>query len=201
MPVRHDGETISQEYRDKASRFAEHRSECYRLSKDYYESGNKAMAKEYSLKAKRFQLEVDQMNELAAATIFDFHNQNRPSNIIDLHGLRKNEAIEKLQERINQGNGNGLTVITGQGIHSNDGISILKPAVIKFAKRNRIRYKENVPNPGCIRFESAHIVDIQRRDQQTDQHTDESPSSYKTLAIIVFVVIALLFLAPIFSQR
>lgn len=200
MPVQQDGETIYEEYRDEASRFAEKRNVCYGLSRAYYGRGNGAMAKEYSLKGKNFQREMDRMNDLAADNIFATNNQNRPNNVIDLHGLRVNEAIAKLQERIDQAKRSGLTVITGQGIHSSDGVSRLKPVVIKFAKRNRIRYRENVPNPGCIRFEPSHIVDIQRSDHQTYQHTDES-RSYKTLAIIVFVVVALLLLASIFSQR
>ncbi|CAI2368303.1 unnamed protein product [Moneuplotes crassus] len=75
-------------------------------------------------------------------------NKNGIKNCIDLHGLKKNEALKVLTIVIsnlcNSKQKNSqieYTVITGRGNHSKDG-PVLKPAVEQFLKDCRIPYRE-----------------------------------------------------------
>lgn len=149
-----DTETTIMKNRDKARMLTEEIVEYYQTSKAAYRSGNHSKAKRFSRLAKIYQNERDSRDRTAADAKFRSLNNGKPQTQIDLHGLFVKEAIEKLEERVEFARRIGLkslTVIAGQGKHSNSQPK-LKPAVIEFAQMNGIRCIPNIPNPGCVRF-------------------------------------------------
>lgn len=58
-----------------------------------------------------------------------------PQATIDLHGFTKQEAMEKLESFMNESREHGLrkiSIITGKGLHSQDGIAIIREEVMRY---------------------------------------------------------------------
>lgn len=139
-------------YRNEAINWSVLRDQSFRMSQISYKRGDGSKAKEYSDQGKYYKQLCDEANKLAANQIFNYFNENRPFNEIDLHGLFVNEALEILTERVIDALANDvhqLDVIVGQGHHSDDGPKI-KPSVELFAKNNGVQF--SYCNPGRIRF-------------------------------------------------
>lgn len=156
MPRRLDEQQFA-EFREEANRFAELHKENSRLAKRSYRNGNKSRARHYSNEAKRLRKLMDEANHVAAEKIFKHVNIFRPDGEIDLHGLYVKEATEVLKMKLAEAQGDGLQgldVIVGQGNHSEGGPRI-KPAVIAYAKTNKLTYNISDRNPGCIHFDLA----------------------------------------------
>lgn len=139
-------------YRKEATKWAVKRDQSFRSSQNAYKRGDGLKAKMDSNLGKNYKKLADEANKSAAEAIFIQNNENRPSTVIDLHGLYVNEAIDILEEYVIFGINNcfhQLDVIVGQGNHSDDGPK-LKPNVMLFAENNGIPYTINERNPGCI---------------------------------------------------
>lgn len=141
--------------REEAKVWGVRRDQLFHHSKKAYERGDREKSKAYSDLRKYCQRRMEELNVSAANAIFIHNNQHQPMNIIDLHGLYVSEAEGKLIERALDAikeSVDYLTVIVGQGHHSEDGPKI-KPAVRAFARKNGIPYEFNTPNPGRIRLD------------------------------------------------
>lgn len=76
------------------------------------------------------------------------------SQTIDLHGLYVHEALELVKAKLEFVNRGGkLKLITGVGNHSKDHRPRIRPAVLRFLKRQKIyRIKEDIPGQLLIRL-------------------------------------------------
>uniref|UniRef100_A0A2K5N6X1 NEDD4 binding protein 2 n=1 Tax=Cercocebus atys TaxID=9531 RepID=A0A2K5N6X1_CERAT len=101
---------------------------------------------------------MKEANHLAAIEIFEKVNASLlPQNVLDLHGLHVDEALEHLMrvlekktEEFKQNGGKPyLSVITGRGNHSQGGVARIKPAVIKYLISHSFRFSEI--KPGCLK--------------------------------------------------
>lgn len=52
--------------------------------------------------------------------------------VIDLHGLTKEESLQLVEWKLQDSGGRRFRVITGKGIHSNNGQAVLRPALEKY---------------------------------------------------------------------
>lgn len=223
MP-RSANDEVFNHYRSKAIEYDSLSKESFRLSQQAYQRGDKSGAMELSKHGKSYKMLKNQENKNAADKIFAHHNGSRPLKEIDLHGLFVGEAIAKLEERIKLAKLNNLSnlmIIVGRGNHS-EGEAKLRPAVIRFAKRNNISYRLNLENKGrvYINFDSSersptqrtnindHTVDINNDDDYDDhdQHNIDPVthgicgSSFKILLFvltIVFMILMTMKLLPI----
>ena len=100
------------------------------------------------LKGSLHEQKMKEANHLAAVEIFEKVNASLlPQNVLDLHGLHVDEAIEHLttvlQQKTEEFKQNGgkpyLSVITGRGNHSQGGVARIKPAVIKYLTSHNFR--------------------------------------------------------------
>lgn len=144
-------------HRELATKYNSKRLECAQQSRAAYQRGDGRTAKQYSNSKQRYQRLMEAENKIAAKAIFKFHNApgKIAEHFIDLHGLFVEEAINKLRKRVTQCMiecCTELIVIVGQGHNSKDGPK-LKPAVMRFAAGSKMQFREDIPNPGCIRFE------------------------------------------------
>lgn len=177
-------------YRDQAKELAEMRDKYLKLSQEAYRKGNKQQAKDFSITGKNYAKKMDLANRTAAQSIYAYHNatDKRSPNEIDLHGLFVSEAIEYLELKVakfQSENKCDLIVIVGRGIHSKTGPKI-RPAVIKYAEKQKMNYQVDSPHVGCIRFElemlpkprkTLQILPAVHFPRQSQIYTPSPPSS------------------------
>ncbi|KAG0201960.1 hypothetical protein BGX28_005345 [Mortierella sp. GBA30] len=158
-------------YRKLARENAVKRQEYSQQSQAAYKSRNGAKAKELSLKAKEHGREMDRCNALARDAAFKAHNASRPQHEIDLHGLKVQEALDIMRERLNRFIKNKepyLIIIVGRGNNSLNKVAKIKPAVTELVKEFHIKATPNKPNQGCIYVEplpSSETIDLSWTDE------------------------------------
>ncbi|KAF5607732.1 nuclear WD PRL1 [Fusarium subglutinans] len=143
----HDDDDIEQEYdrlRDLARAEAEKRNDCFARSRQAYEDGDGAGAKELSNQGKAHAARMDDYNQQASDFIFRENNASGrvEADSIDLHGLYVEEAERILEERIRADQRNGQThlyAIVGKGHHSAGGVQKLKPKVEELCQELGLR--------------------------------------------------------------
>eukprot|EP01080_Neovahlkampfia_damariscottae_P007233 gene7233-11548_t len=130
-------------YRGEAQKEVELRNECYEKSKKVFEEGDKELAKKLSEEGKEHDEKWKVLTKEAGKNIFNEMNQNNDKNIIDLHGLFVDEAIEFVKERLNELKGNDITlsIITGAGNHSSAG-ALIKPKIHELLKQEGFTFTE-----------------------------------------------------------
>lgn len=70
---------------------------------------------------------------------------------IDLHGLRLKEAQQEFVGLLQGALENDLRrirIITGKGLHSADGVGVIKHMVIDILRAHKIKYREGKPEEG-----------------------------------------------------
>ncbi|KAB1281855.1 NEDD4-binding protein 2 [Camelus dromedarius] len=136
------------DYRAEAFLHQQKRMECYSKAKEAYRMGKKNVATFYAQQGSLHEQKMKEANHLAAVEIFEKVNASLlPQNVLDLHGLHVDEAIEHLTtvlqqktEEFKQNSGKPyLSVITGRGNHSQGGVARIKPAVIKYLTSHSFR--------------------------------------------------------------
>ncbi|KAG8516517.1 NEDD4-binding protein 2 [Galemys pyrenaicus] len=136
------------DYRAEAFLHQQKRMECYSKAKEAYRMGKKNVATFYAQQGSLHEQKMKEANHLAAVEIFEKVNASLlPQNVLDLHGLHVDEAIEHLTtvlqqktEECKQSGGKPyLSVITGRGNHSQGGVARIKPAVIKYLTSHSFR--------------------------------------------------------------
>lgn len=137
------------DYRAEAFLHQQKRMECYSKAKEAYRMGKKNVATFYAQQGSLHEQKMKEANHLAAVEIFEKVNASLlPQNVLDLHGLHVDEAIEHLTtvlhrktEEFKQSGGKPyLSVITGRGNHSQGGVARIKPAVIKYLTSHSFRF-------------------------------------------------------------
>ena len=145
-----------QAWRNEASKQRQLADEAVQKSKSSYIEGHHAEAKHFSQQAKEYRLLMQKWNQRASDAVFALQNRPLGPYEMDLHGLFKQEALERLQQRLNELNGNRvpgrtvLTVITGKGQHSGVGGPQLQPAVMMWLKLNGYVYERDPQNAGRL---------------------------------------------------
>ncbi|XP_021250045.1 NEDD4-binding protein 2 isoform X2 [Numida meleagris] len=162
---------ISQEYeypeydafRAEAFHHQQKRQECLKKAGEAYHMGMKPVAAFYARQGRLHEQKMKEANHAAAAQIFETVNTSLlPLNVLDLHGLHVDEAVNQLsrvlQEKSNvpaiteyqqSGGKPYLCVITGRGSHSQGGVARIKPAAIRYLTSHNFRYAEI--KPGCLK--------------------------------------------------
>lgn len=149
-----DAEQEYDRLRDLARSEAAKRGQCYDRSRQAYDSGDGAAAKQLSNEAKEHGNKMAQYNKQASDFIFRENNAEGrvASDTIDLHGQFVEEAEDILEERIKYAKGTGqqyLHVIVGKGNHSPGHIQKIKPRVEQVCRDLGLQYRTEA-NEGRI---------------------------------------------------
>ena len=120
-------------------------------------NSDKEMIEHYLDITKRFEKLRKIFDDYAIIETLNNKNKNDISRKIDLHGLRKREALIVLKAILKEieldesrmGKSKEYIVITGKGKHSKNG-PVLKPAIESYLKDMKIPYKELNHNGGFI---------------------------------------------------
>mmetsp|Transcript_7689 Transcript_7689/g.7790 ORF Transcript_7689/g.7790 Transcript_7689/m.7790 type:complete len:231 (+) Transcript_7689:209-901(+) len=151
-------------YRKMATTHAESRMQLITSSQEAFKNNDKKGGKEFSDKAKREGIMMDQCNEQAAKNYFKHHNSMGVSNCkgeVDLHGLHVDEALLKVEESIQRKLKESIDsvdyakrhviFIVGMGNHSMGGVRKIKPAMENMISRKYgFLCVPDKPHKGCV---------------------------------------------------
>ncbi|KAF7712123.1 Uncharacterized protein PECH_000501 [Penicillium ucsense] len=140
-----DAEQEYDRLRDLARQEASKRGDCFQRSKEAYNNGDGARAKELSEQGKAHGRKMEEYNKQASEFIFRENNANGrvEADTIDLHGQFVEEAEEILEERIRYAKAHGqnhLHVIVGKGNHSAGHVQKIKPHVEQICRELGLQY-------------------------------------------------------------
>ncbi|XP_075608393.1 NEDD4-binding protein 2 [Balearica regulorum gibbericeps] len=134
------------------------RQECLKKAGEAYRMGMKPVAAFYAHQGRLHEEKMKEANHAAAVQIFEKINTSLlPMNVLDLHGLHVDEAVnqlsrvlqEKSEEYQQTGGKPYLCVITGRGSHSQGGVARIRPAAIRYLTSHNFRFTEE--KPGCLK--------------------------------------------------
>ncbi|NXO26658.1 N4BP2 protein, partial [Cisticola juncidis] len=134
------------------------RQECLKKAGEAYRMGMKPVAAFYAHQGRLHEQKMKEANHAAAVQIFERVNTSLlPMNVLDLHGLHVDEAVnqlsrvlqEKSEEYQQAGGKPYLIVITGRGSHSQGGVARIRPAAIRYLTSHNFRFTEI--KPGCLK--------------------------------------------------
>ncbi|NWZ41590.1 N4BP2 protein, partial [Brachypodius atriceps] len=124
------------------------RQECLKKAGEAYRMGMKPVAAFYAHQGRLHEQKMKEANHAAAVQIFERVNTSLlPMNVLDLHGLHVDEAVnqlsrvlqEKSEEYQQAGGKPYLSVITGRGSHSQGGVARIRPAAIRYLTSHNFR--------------------------------------------------------------
>ncbi|NXX39483.1 N4BP2 protein, partial [Tricholaema leucomelas] len=124
------------------------RQECLKKAGEAYRMGMKPVAAFYAHQGRLHEQKMKEANHAAAVQIFEKVNTALlPMNVLDLHGLHVDEAVnqlsrvlqEKTEEYQQAGGKPYLSVITGRGSHSQGGVARIRPAAIRYLTTHNFR--------------------------------------------------------------
>ncbi|NXH16314.1 N4BP2 protein, partial [Bucco capensis] len=134
------------------------RQEHLKKAGEAYRMGMKSVAAFYAHQGRLHEQKMKEANRAAAMQIFERANTALlPLNVLDLHGLHVDEAVnqlsrvlqEKSEEYQQTGGKPYLCVITGRGSHSQGGVARIRPAAIRYLTSHNFRFTEI--KPGCLK--------------------------------------------------
>ncbi|CAL5037337.1 unnamed protein product [Urochloa decumbens] len=149
------------ESRGEARDFARVRNACFEQARQAYLIGNKALAKELSMKGQAYNAQMKAAHEKAREAIYRQRNpvsQRGGDGLIDLHGLHVNEAIHILKVELAAiksaarvaGERMQVMVCVGTGHHTKGSRTARLPiAVEQFLLDQGLQYTQ--PQPGLLR--------------------------------------------------
>ncbi|XP_061535547.1 NEDD4-binding protein 2 isoform X1 [Phycodurus eques] len=145
------------DFRAEASLQRSRQLESFSKAAEAYKQGLKEVASFYANQGHLHGQRMREANHRAAVQIFERANSSLlPKNIVNLHGLHVDEALEHLGRILHDKTADceqglcrpQLSVITGRGNHSQGGVARIRPAVINYLKSTRYRFTE--PKPGLV---------------------------------------------------
>ncbi|KAG7485076.1 NEDD4-binding protein 2 [Solea senegalensis] len=131
--------------------------ENFAKAAEAYKQGRKEVASFYAQQGHLHGQQMRDANHRAAVQIFERVNSSLlPQNILDLHGLHVDEALQHLDQVLEEKVTDceqglcrpQLSVITGRGNHSQGGVARIRPAVIDYLTNKHYRFTE--PKPGLV---------------------------------------------------
>ncbi|CAL8331589.1 unnamed protein product [Merluccius merluccius] len=146
-----------EDFRAEASLQKRRQQENFAKAAEAFKQGKKDVASFYAQQGHLHVQKMREANHRAAMQIFKQVNSSLlPRNILDLHGLHVDEALQHmaqvLQDKTTEYQQGlcrpQLSVITGRGNHSQGGVARIRPAVIDYLTNKHYRFTE--PKTGLI---------------------------------------------------
>ncbi|KAM4750989.1 NEDD4-binding protein 2 isoform 2-T2 [Anableps anableps] len=131
-----------EDFRAEANLQRRRQLENFAKAAEAFRQGRKEVASFYAQQGHLHGQRMREANHRAAVQIFERVNSSLlPRNILDLHGLHVNEALEHLAQVLEE-------KTAGRGNHSQGGVARIRPAVIDYLTNKHYRFTE--PKPGLV---------------------------------------------------
>lgn len=173
----HAGDNEYKNYREQANRLHDKRNQLSQASQDAFKAGDKQRAHELSEKLKEALEEAENCNKKAAEYVFMQNNSDSAADEIDLHGLYVKEAKWILEKRISEAIARGqphLRVIVGKGLHSQNGVAKLKPAIDEMCRESNLKHHIDSKNAGVL------VIDLKNTSSgNIPAHWDNAPVAHQ----------------------
>lgn len=161
----------AEECRNLSQHHQELKNECHEKARNAIQRGMAGVAEYYAQVARLHRTKIDMFNSKASNAIMEVHKLTLNNvDVLDLHYLHSEEALRcleiflaeharKLTHRRQQFK--ELFIITGRGLHSADGIPIIKHRVKAMLRDLGLRCVEL--NPGFLKIKLANNSDMLER--------------------------------------
>lgn len=160
----HATDSSYKSYRAQADESYKKKNKLSQQSQEAYKRGDKQRAHELSEQLKAALQEAEFHNRQAAEFVFRENNADSAGDEIDLHGLYVKEAEWILQKRIGECIRTGqshLKVIVGKGLHSQNGVAKLKPAIDDMCDETGLKHYIDSKNQGVLVIDFANSGNYQ----------------------------------------
>ncbi|XP_076868544.1 NEDD4-binding protein 2 isoform X1 [Brachyhypopomus gauderio] len=146
-----------EDFRTEAMLQWHRQQECFSKAAEAHKQGRKDVASFYAKQGRLHGQKMREAHHRAAVQIFERVNATLlPQNVLDLHGLHVDEALQHLQQVLTDKTSEWqqglcrpqLSVITGRGNRSQGGVARIRPAVLDYLQSQHYRYSE--PKVGLI---------------------------------------------------
>ncbi|KAI0565992.1 polyadenylate-binding protein-interacting protein [Gracilaria domingensis] len=151
---------LYEELRAEAAEQASIRNKYFDRAAAAFKRNDGATAKKMGALGREANERMKELHSKAANAIFATRNPPHVLDVIDLHGLHVNEALERLPSAL-EGKHGRIRILTGTGHHTKGtGRARLRPAVKKWLKDNDYFFEEVVD---ANEYVGSFIVDIEDR--------------------------------------
>ncbi|XP_053693988.1 NEDD4-binding protein 2 [Sabethes cyaneus] len=161
----------AEECRNLAQHHQELKNECHEKARSAIQRGMAGVAEYYAQIAGLHRTKIDMFNSKASNAIMEVHRLTlNNADVLDLHYLHSEEALRCLEIflaeqasrlRSRQQQYKELFIITGRGLHSADGIPIIKHRVKAMLRDLSLRCVEI--NPGFLKIKLQNNSDMLER--------------------------------------
>lgn len=183
--------------RHQATEFASARTLKMKEADAAFAANDKQKGHDLLQEAKRLGEEMRQSNADAARAIIAFNNHENGDSVLDLHGLRAEEAVDAVKLRLNHlaavnsskssSSVASLDVICGAGLHTKAGHAVaLMPAVEKYLRENNFEFVKR----GVATLVVNLIEDITNRSGSGDVEPATSGSTIEASPAVVEAPVA-----------
>jgi hypothetical protein len=154
VPWAATGDTLNAQYkakREAAIAAAVQRNRMFEMAAQAFRRGDKKAARDFSAQGRRFQAEMEELHAQASVDIFQARNEHGRSDLLDLHGLHPDEAVEIVKKHVQSIRREAknrkermFTIVTGTGHHAwnNTTRSKLREAVVECLDRLGCLYRD-----------------------------------------------------------
>jgi hypothetical protein len=154
VPWAATGDTLNAQYkvkREAAIAAAVQRNRMFEMAAQAFRRGDKKAARDFSAQGRRFQAEMEELHAQASTDIFQARNEHGRSDLLDLHGLHPDEAVEIVKKHVQSIRREAknrkermFTIVTGTGHHAWNTTtrSKLREAVVECLDRLGCLYRD-----------------------------------------------------------
>lgn len=149
----HSTDAEYKQFRQEAQQHFQKYKDLSARSQQAYKAGNKQEAKQNSDAAQLEHKKFQELNNKAAEFVFVENNKDSGPNEIDLHGLFVSEAEYVVKRRFIyaiEHHESEIRAIVGKGLHSQNGVAKIKPAIEQLCQEAHLQWHEDPKNDGVV---------------------------------------------------